>query len=158
MQSTLTKQDPSGSKQGQGTVVPNTNTLNSNSNSKHTPMVSGQVTESKPSSEPSIMFRQGTKHFKTQTLGDALYMLASLLNLIKLNEDRNVDPSPEIAELIANSKLPLFKINEDNTEEHICHPDELQPLANALEKLDLKVKLSLGKLIKTIKERQNDKN
>lgn len=162
-------QAPSGAKQGQGTAVPKPNQTNSNSTqppmaqiaeSKSDqaiiPMIHGKVTESKPSLPESLLFRQGTNHFKTLNLREALYMLASTQQLIStLAENQTEDHPPALAEILANSKLPLFQI-EDEKQTHICHPDELLPLSNLMTKTDTAVRTKLENLITKIGKRNND--
>ena len=120
------------------------------------PMTHGKFAESKPLTPESLMFRQGTNHFKTHNLSEALYMLASTQQLISkaldLENFNSEDHPPELVEIIANSKLPLFQI-EDEKQIHICHPDELLPLSNLMTKTDTAVRTKLENLITKIGKR-----
>jgi len=144
---------------GKGMQSPKNNTTTTQ-HPNHTPMTQGPIAESKSPVPESQMYRQGTNHFKAARLHEAIFMLASTQMLLNKASQSELDPPPELVDIITNSKLPLFQV-EGKKQMHICSPEELTPLAQLMEKTDNQIRKKLETIIKIINirnEHANSKN
>ena len=84
-------------------------------------------------------------------------MLASTMMLLNKASLSDEDPSPELVDIITNSKLPLFEIQGEK-QVHICSAEELKPLAELMEKTDNQIRKKLETILKIIKIRNEHAN